>query len=199
MVGPIKGVAEWWDPNTQYTEKDISPYFWLNGTLPHSDEFNALVKGGFASYSLRVDGLVANPREFSYAELKGIPKQEQITEHFCIQGWSGVAKWGGVPMRRILDIVKPTPEARYAVFIYYDVHRIQNMRHELTILAYEMNAAPISVLHGAPLRLRCENELGFKMVKWIQAIEFVHDFAHLGAGNGGYNEDHEFYGYRMPI
>jgi sulfoxide reductase catalytic subunit YedY len=68
-----------------------------------------------------------------------------------------------------------------------------------TILAYEMNGAPVSVLHGAPLRLRCENELGFKMVKWIAAIEFVHDFADLGAGQGGYNEDHEFYGYRMPI
>ena len=209
MVGPIKGVAESWDPNTQYAEKDISPYFWLNGTLPHSDEFNALVKNGFDSYRLRVDGLVANPRVFSYAELKAIPKQEQITEHFCIQGWSGVAKWGGVPMRCILDIVKPTPEARYAVFYsfsegsagggYYDVHRIQNMRHKLTILAYEMNGAPVSVLHGAPLRLRCENELGFKMVKWIAAIEFVHDFADLGAGQGGYNEDHEFYGYRMPI
>ena len=68
-----------------------------------------------------------------------------------------------------------------------------------TIVAYEMNGAPVSVLHGAPLRLRCENELGFKMVKWIAAIEFVRDFAHLGAGQGGYNEDHEFYGYRMPI
>ena len=55
------------------------------------------------------------------------------------------------------------------------------------------------MLHGAPLRLRCENELGFKMVKWIAAIEFVNDFTHLGAGQGGYNEDHEFYGYRMPI
>ena len=63
------------------------------------------------------------------------------------------------------------------------------MRHRLTILAYEMNGAPVSVLHGAPLRLRCENELGFKMVKWIAAIEFVHDFADLGAGQGGYNED----------
>jgi methionine sulfoxide reductase catalytic subunit len=82
---------------------------------------------------------------------------------------------------------------------YYDVHSIENMRHELTILAYEMNGAPISVLHGAPLRLRCENELGFKMVKWVTAIEFVHDFSDLGAGQGGYNEDHEFYGYRMPI
>jgi DMSO/TMAO reductase YedYZ molybdopterin-dependent catalytic subunit len=167
------------------------------------------VRGDFADYRLRVSGLVENPKTFSYAEIKGMPKQEQITEHFCIQGWSGVAKWGGVPMRHILDIVKPTAGARYAVFYslsegsagggYYDVHKIANMRHDLTILAYEMNGAPLSVLHGAPLRLRCENELGFKMVKWIAAIEFVRDFAHLGAGQGGYNEDHEFYGYRMPI
>ena len=209
MIGWLKELAEWWSPSTQYTEKDISPYFWLNGTLPSSAAFNALVDDGFASYSLRVGGLVANPREFSDAELKALPKQEQITEHFCIQGWSGVAKWGGVSMLGILDIVKPLPEARYAVFYsfsegaagggYYDVHRIENMRHALTLLAYEMNGAPVSVLHGAPLRLRCENELGFKMVKWIAAIEFVHDFADLGAGQGGYNEDHEFYGYRMPI
>jgi DMSO/TMAO reductase YedYZ molybdopterin-dependent catalytic subunit len=73
------------------------------------------------------------------------------------------------------------------------------MRHHLTILAYEMNGKGVSVLHGAPLRLRCENELGFKMVKWISAIDFVHDFAHLGNGCGGYNEDHEFYGYRESI
>jgi DMSO/TMAO reductase YedYZ molybdopterin-dependent catalytic subunit len=73
------------------------------------------------------------------------------------------------------------------------------MRHHLTILAYEMNGAPLNELHGAPLRLRNELELGFKQVKWIHAIEFVESFAQLGAGQGGYNEDHEFYGYRMPI
>ncbi len=49
------------------------------------------------------------------------------------------------------------------------------------------------------MRLRCENELGFKQVKWLHAIEFVHDYAHLGAGQGGSNEDHEFYGNRMSI
>ena len=101
-------------------------------------------------------------------------------------------------MRDIMDIVKPRSDARYVVFYsfsegaagggYYDVHGIDNMRHQLTILAYEMNGAPLSVLHGAPLRLRCENELGFKMVKWVAAIEFVRDFADLGAGQGGYNE-----------
>lgn len=209
MVGWIMGLAEGWDPRSQLTRKDISPFFWLNGTMPASKEFDALVADGFASYRLRISGLVESPQEFSLARLKAMAKQEQITTHFCIQGWSGVAEWGGVPMRDILDLVKPTPEARFAVFYsladgadggrYYDVHKIENMRHELTILAYEMNGAPVSVLHGAPLRLRCENELGFKMVKWIAAIEFVADFTDLGAGQGGYNEDHEFYGYRMPI
>jgi len=209
MIGWLKGLAEWWDPRAQFTADDISPHFWPNGTMPHSAEFDALVAGGFAQYRLRVDGLVEKPQEFSLADLRAMPKQEQITEHFCIQGWTGVAEWGGVPMRHIMDLVKPAPDARYAVFYsladggdggrYYDVHEMRNMRHALTILAYEMNGAPVSVLHGAPLRLRCENELGFKMVKWVAAIEFVHDFADLGAGQGGYNEDHEFFGYRMPI
>jgi DMSO/TMAO reductase YedYZ molybdopterin-dependent catalytic subunit len=83
--------------------------------------------------------------------------------------------------------------------LYFDAHKIEQMRDKLTILAYEMNGAPLNELHGAPLRLRNELELGFKQVKWIQAIEFVESFAHLGAGQGGYNEDHEFYGYREPI
>jgi DMSO/TMAO reductase YedYZ molybdopterin-dependent catalytic subunit len=209
MVGWIMGLAEGWDPRTQLTEKDVSPYFWPNGTMPNSKEFADLVADGFSGYRLRLSGLVESPQQLSLDDLKGMPKQEQITTHFCIQGWSGVAQWGGVPMRHILDLVKPALEARYAVFYsladgadggrYYDVHRIENMRHALTILAYEMNGAPVSVLHGAPLRLRCENELGFKMVKWIATIEFVHDFVDLGAGEGGYNEDHEFYGYRTPI
>ena len=209
MIGWLMGWAEGWDPRSQLTKKDISPYFWPNGTMPNSKEFDDLVAQNFASYRLRVGGLVEIPQEFTLTDLKAMQKQEQITTHFCIQGWSGVAEWGGVPVRFILDLVKPTPDARYAVFYsladgadggrYYDVHKIENMSNELTILAYEMNWEPVSVLHGAPLRLRCENELGFKMVKWIAAIDFVHDFADLGAGQGGYNEDHEFYGYRMPI
>ena len=209
MVGWLKGLAEWWDPRSQLTEADISPYFWPNGTMPHSAAFDDLVASGFAGYRLRVGGLVDRPQEFSLPDLRAMPQQEQITTHFCIQGWSGVAKWGGVPMRHIMDLVRPTAEARYAVFYsladgadagrYYDVHKISNMRHALTILAIDMNGAPVSVLHGAPVRLRCENELGFKMVKWVAAIELVRDFKDLGAGQGGYNEDHEFYGYRMPI
>lgn len=209
MVGWIKALMEHWDPKTQYSDKDISPFLWPNGLVPESLEYEELTDNGFEDYKLRVDGLCENPQEFSFAQLKAMPKQQQITAHYCIQGWSGVAKWAGVPMRHILAIVKPTPQAKYAVFysfgeggeggIYYDAHTIANMKHELTILAYEMNGKPLPTLHGAPLRLRCENELGFKQVKWISAIEFVDDFSGIGSGQGGYNEDHEFYGYRMPI
>jgi methionine sulfoxide reductase catalytic subunit len=210
MIGGLKGLVERWDPTGQLTEKDISPHFWPNHhRLPDSPAYNALLAGGFADYRLRIGGLVEDPQEFTFADLKAMPKQSQITTHFCIQGWSGVAKWTGVPMRHILELVKPKNEARYAVFYsmafgddggrYYEVTTLRNMRHKLTLLAYEMNDAPLRVLHGAPLRLRCENELGFKHVKWVAAIEFVGDFADLGAGQGGYNDDHEFYGYRVPI
>lgn len=209
MVGWLKGFMEWWDPRATYSSKDISEYFWPNGELPTSAEFAAIRASGFQDYRLRVDGLVDNPVELSFAELQAMPKRQQITQHYCIQGWSGVAEWGGVAMSDLLDIVKPRPEARWVVFYsfadgpvggrYYDCHRIENMSHELTILAYEMNGEPLALVHGAPLRLRDEVELGFKQVKWIAAIEFVASFEHLGAGQGGYNEDQEFYGYRMPI
>jgi DMSO/TMAO reductase YedYZ molybdopterin-dependent catalytic subunit len=209
MVGSLNRVAERLNPTVELTAKDISPYFWANGTMPDSAEYRGLEASGFTDYRLRIGGLVASPQELSLADFRVMPRQTQITTHFCIQGWSGVAEWGGVPMRHILERVQPMPEARYVVFYsladgadggrYYDVHEIANMRHSLTLLADEMNGAPLNVLHGAPLRLRCENELGFKMVKWIAAIEFVADFSGLGAGQGGYNEDHEFYGYRDPI
>ena len=209
MVGWLKGLLENTNPTATYSESDISPYFWTNGERPQSEEYRRLRDGGWADYTLRVDGLVANPVEISYRELRSMPRQEQITQHFCIQGWSGIAKWAGVPMREVCDLVRPDPKARWVVFYafsdgpvggrYYDCHPIESMFHELTILAYEMNGEPLNESHGAPLRLRNEVELGFKHVKWIQAIEFVESFEHLGAGQGGYNEDQEFYGYRMPI
>lgn len=68
-----------------------------------------------------------------------------------------------------------------------------NARHPQTLLAYEMNFKPLTDVHGAPLRLRVENQLGFKMVKWIKSIEFVADFKHVDQGEGGYNSDHEFF------
>jgi DMSO/TMAO reductase YedYZ molybdopterin-dependent catalytic subunit len=209
IVGRITFLMEWFSPNSQYKESDISPYFWTNGTLPKHELWDRLIQRGPQGCTVKVFGKVVLPQEFTVDQLREIGFREQITEHYCIQGWSGIAKWGGTPMVKLLELVKPDPSARYVVFYsyadgadggrYYDVHTLSNMEHELTLLAYEMNGQPLTLYHGAPLRLRCENELGFKQVKWIEAIEFVDDFKHLGAGQGGYNEDHEFYSWRDPI
>ncbi len=212
MVGWVKVLMEWAHPKATYSEGDISPYLWPNGTIPDTDRYRGLQTSNWSQYSLRIEGLVEKPVSLSYDDLRALPKHEQITQHYCIQGWSGVAKWGGVRMSDILDMVRPLPAARWVAFYsiaegsgpadegrYYDCHPIEHMREPTTLLAYEMNGAPLNETHGAPLRLRNERELGFKQVKWIEAIEFVESFAHLGLGQGGYNEDHEFYGYRMPI
>jgi len=211
MVGWVKSLMEWAHPKATYTESDISTYFWPNGHPPDSQRYRELQRSNWADFSLRVEGLVENPVSISYEQLRALPKHEQITQHYCIQGWSGVAKWGGARMSDVMDLVGPQPSAKWVVFYsfadgadpgtgrYYDCHRIEHMRDPMALLAYEMNGEPLHETHGAPLRLRNEIELGFKQVKWIEGIAFVESFDHIGAGQGGYNEDHEFFGYRMPI
>jgi methionine sulfoxide reductase catalytic subunit len=211
ITGWFRDIFEKAKPIAKFEEKDISPYFWPNGTGPDSEEYRLHLAEGFQHYKLKVGGLVENPVEISYAELQAMPKSEQITQHYCIQGWSGIAKWSGVRISEIMKIVRPKPEARYVIFysfahgagehegLYYDAHKIEHMHHDNSILAYEMNGKPLPELHGAPLRVRNELELGFKQVKWVQAVEFVETFKKLGSGEGGFNEDNEYYGYRAPI
>jgi len=67
------------------------------------------------------------------------------------------------------------------------------------MLAYDMNDKPLTFGHGAPLRLRNEIALGLKQVKWIKGIEFVTHYSEVASGYGGYNQDHEFFGYRQSI
>ncbi len=212
IVGWVKAFMEWAHPKATYSEKDISPYFWPNGRVPNPACYYRLQSTNWSGWSLRIEGLVENPVTLSYDDILALPKRENITQHYCIQGWSGVAKWGGVPMSEILDMVRPLPSVHWVVFYsmadaganpdegrYYDCHKIEHMREPTCLLAYEMNGEPLNVTHGAPLRLRNEREIGFKQVKWIVGIEFVENFAHLGGGQGGAHEDFEFFGYRMPI
>ena len=110
---------------------------------------------------------------------------------------------GGLPLAELVKLVRPKPGVRAVVFYsfgegmeggqFYDSLSMQNAMRPQTLLAYEMNFEPLNQLHGAPLRLRAENQLGFKMVKWIQAIEFVESTKTVYQGEGGYNEDHEYY------
>ena len=148
------------------------------------------------------------PLEFSLADLRAMKKEIQITEHSCIQGWTAIGEWGGVPMSHILSLCRPLPQVRYVVFYsyqyingvqFYEAINMELTKHYQTILAYEMNGEPLPVPHGAPLRLRVETQLGFKMVKWLKSIEFVSDYKNIGMGQGGHREDHMYYGIGAGI
>jgi sulfoxide reductase catalytic subunit YedY len=190
-------------PDERYTEEDISPFFWPNGKLPVSNKWKQLAANGFKDFKLKIGGLVENPLELSLDELRALGKEEYISMHHCIQGWSGIAQWGGLPFKRLIEVAKPKPEAKVVAFYsygdalyggeYYDTQTITTALNARCLLAYEMNQAPLPEAYGAPLRLRVENQLGYKMVKWIERIEFVETEKALGKGEGGKNEDDEYF------
>ncbi len=200
---PMRLLADETRSRQEYPKEDISPVFLVNGAPPDSPEFLSLMWQEFSGYRLEVKGLVKRPLSLSLHDLRMLPKQTQITQHNCIQGWSSVGEWGGTPLSKVLDLCEPLPEARYAVFWsfsrdtkgepFYEVIPLTLARHPQTILAYEMNGGPLPMSHGAPLRLRAETLLGFKMTKWIERIELVEDYSTIREGQGGSREDNRYY------
>jgi DMSO/TMAO reductase YedYZ molybdopterin-dependent catalytic subunit len=152
------------------------------------------------SGSREVSGQVETPLSLSLADLRALPRQEQTSLHHCIQGWTSIGRWGGVPLREILDRCRPLPEAKHLVFHSFGMHEKSGKPYyeciDLAIghqpqalLAYDFNGEPLPVPHGAPLRVRFETKLGFKMVKFVRAIEVVGDYRQVGDGMGGVRED----------
>ncbi|HXS60932.1 MAG TPA: molybdopterin-dependent oxidoreductase [Candidatus Sulfopaludibacter sp.] len=192
----------------QFLKSDITPFFRANGYPPDTKEYKDLLENKFINWKMKVHGLVENPFELSLADLHAIKKEIQITEHSCIQGWTAIGEWGGISMNYIISRCKPLSSARYVVFYsyqytegeqFYEAIHIELAKHHQTILAYEMNGEPLDVPHGAPLRLRIETQLGFKMVKWIKSIEFVSSYQNIGKGQGGHREDNMYYGIGAGI
>jgi DMSO/TMAO reductase YedYZ molybdopterin-dependent catalytic subunit len=196
-----------------YPESRISPFFRVNGYPPLSaypqakgddDTYERLLADRFRDYRLEVHGLVKQPLRLSLEDLRALPKRQQVTMHHCVQGWSSIGKWGGVPVEHILELCSPLPQARYLAFVSFGMHEgtgrrfyecldLKTARAPQTLLAYELNDHTLPVQHGAPLRLRVETCLGYKMVKYLKSIELIEDYRHIGGGMGGVREDEQLF------
>lgn len=194
----------------EFTAADIRQGQKPNGSRdPDTEDYLALKEKNFADYRLEVDGLVDKPMRFPLAELRAMPSRTQITRHDCVEGWSTIAKWQGVPLKLVLDQAGVKPAARYAVFhcydalgrslsglgLYYESIDLIDARHPQTILAYAMNDQPLPIANGAPLRVRIERQLGYKMAKYIRRIELVSEFSQIEGGRGGFWEDRGYEWY----
>jgi DMSO/TMAO reductase YedYZ molybdopterin-dependent catalytic subunit len=191
----------------EFTEADIRQPQRPNGsTAPDDEVYKSLLSSNFADWRLEIGGLVEKPLSLSLAQLQAMPSRTQITRHDCVEGWSCIAKWTGVPLALVLDEAKPKPQARYVVFHcldtidrdlagdikYYGSIDLIDARHPQTILAYGLNGKALPVENGAPLRVRVERQLGYKMPKYIGRIELVDSFSAIGQGQGGYWEDNGY-------
>lgn len=194
----------------EFSPADIRQPMRPNGvTNPQDSEYLALKSTDFEAYRLKIGGLVERPLSLSLADLRNMPARRQITRHDCVEGWSCIAEWTGVPLSHVLGSAMVRSNARYVVFHcfdtierslsggvkYYESIDLVDAHHPQTILAWGMNGADLPVPNGAPLRVRVERQLGYKMAKYIRAIELVDDFSMLGRGRGGFWEDRGYEWY----
>ena len=169
-----------------YTEADITDPFPFNAY--YSVDQVRHVDGG--SWRLAVSGLVSERRAWSLDDLAALPQASQITRHICIEGWSAIGKWGGVPFREFLARIGADTRARYVSFRCADDYRgsidMATALHEQTLLALTFRDKPLPAMYGFPVKLRVPTKLGFKNPKHIVAIEVTNVYP------GGFWED---YGY----
>ena len=184
----------------EFAPSQRSPIFRANGTrMPGGDDYARHLAANFADWRLVIDGTVVRPQAIALNEIRAMPHRSQITRHDCVEGWSAIAKWTGVPLKLLLDRAGMTPQARFVVFhcadpqgngtMYYEsIDRIDAV-HPQTMLAWAINDQLLPVQNGAPLRLRVERQLGYKHAKYVQRIEVVTALTGIGGGKGGYWED----------
>jgi len=169
---PAIGTTNPGNPNRAYFNPQQGPVY------------ERLQRDAFANWRLTVEGSVARPGTFSLADLKRMPPKTQITRHTCEEGWSAIAQWTGTPLRAVLETCGVQPNARFVQFYTYDAIAdgidMRDALHPQTILAYGMNGRDLPIGHGAPLRVRVENQLGYKSVKFLRRIVVTDEFDDLG-------------------
>jgi DMSO/TMAO reductase YedYZ molybdopterin-dependent catalytic subunit len=145
-------------------------------TMPHFDPL---------TWRLTIDGLVEKPVSLTYAQLRALPRVDQVSTFHCVTGWTvSNVRWGGVRFKDLLAAAAPTSAAKALTFTsaekpYTDSLTIQQAELQDAMLAYEMNDKPLGQAHGAPVRVVIPDMYGYKNVKWVERIT-VTDQAETG-------------------
>jgi DMSO/TMAO reductase YedYZ molybdopterin-dependent catalytic subunit len=166
-----------------YAASEITDPFPFNAFYP---EYN-VPDIDLSTYKLEVSGMVADKRNWTLEDLRKLPQDSQITRLICIEGWSAIGQWSGVPLKAFLQAVGADLTARYVGFKcadrYYSSIDMATALHPQTILALDFGGQALEPDYGTPLRLRVPTKLGFKNPKHIMALFVTNTFP------GGYWED----------
>ncbi|MBI3895468.1 MAG: protein-methionine-sulfoxide reductase catalytic subunit MsrP [Acidobacteria bacterium] len=176
-------------------EKAVTHY---NNFIEFSDEKDqvSVLASGLQTdpWTVLVSGLIDRAQTFDIPKLtRLIPLEERLYRHRCVEGWSMAVPWIGFPLKALIDLVRPKPEAKYVRFLsfyrpdeapgqkrmtsypwpYSDALTMAEAMNELTFLATGLYGHELPKQNGAPIRLVVPWKFGFKSVKSIVAIEFL--------------------------
>lgn len=181
-----KAQAALFDPTKMaktYSEAEITRPFPFNAF--YGEDEVPVLDGG--AYRLELGGLVASRRAWTLAGLRALPQESQITRLICVEGWSAVGKWSGVPLHAFLRRIGADTTAKYVGFECADGYRssidMPSALHPQTILALDFDGQPLTPAEGYPMRLRIPTKLGFKNPKHITGLYVTNRYP------GGYWED----------
>jgi DMSO/TMAO reductase YedYZ molybdopterin-dependent catalytic subunit len=188
----VSRVNDWVSEKILYSRGRLAPQYDVAARSPRlptyfiSPEMPVLQNP--ATWRLQVGGLVRQPLTLSIADLQAMPRTTYTVKHHCVEGWSAIATWHGVPVSAVAERAGLLPQARYVRFDSFDSGYsngwdLASAMHPQTILAYGMNDNPLPPNHGAPLRLYSPTKLGYKMTKYLVSMTFTAERP------GGYWED----------
>jgi len=170
-------------PAPEYADRMVTPEvdFRVNGKDAETPDID------LEGWNLSVEGDVARPGAVSLEDIRTLPKYVMNTRHCCVEGWSMIPKWGGTPLRNLLQRVGANPRARYLLVEcgdeYYTSYDMPSAMHAQTLLCYEAYGKALTIPHGAPVRIVMPTKLGYKSAKWIQKLVVTNEKP------GGYWED----------
>jgi DMSO/TMAO reductase YedYZ molybdopterin-dependent catalytic subunit len=158
----------------------------ISGSMPLFDE---------RTWRLEIGGLVRKPVSLTFAQLRALPRAEQVSDFHCVTGWSVKnVRWAGVRFRDLLALAQPLPSAHAIRFVsmeqpYVDSLTLAQALLPDVMLAHELDGSPLSRPHGAPARVVMPEMYGYKGVKWLTRMELV-DREPTGYWEGlGYDQD----------
>jgi len=181
------GVQDWlFDPKRlapEFPESRITRPFPFNAYYSESE----VVEVDGSEYKLELAGMIREKKPWTLAELYALPQVSQVTRHICVEGWSMIGKWTGVPFRTFLQRIGADTTAKYVGFEcadgYYSSIDMASALHPQTFLTFKISDEILAPRYGYPLKLRIPTKLGFKNPKWITAIFVTNRFP------GGFWED----------
>ena len=178
--------AKVFDPSKlapEYSDAEVTPEEGFRVNSKDADDPDITTEG----WTLKVEGLVKHPGEYRLETITSLPKRVMNTRHCCVEGWSMIPKWGGTPLRNFLELAGMDRRAKYVAVEsaddYSTSYDMPSALHAQTLLCYEAYGKPLSVSHGAPLRIVIPTKLGYKSAKWITKILVTDEKP------GGYWED----------